>query len=183
MNTPLMLAVFFFGLCGFALLVCMARRASLVVGNKSIEALLCELEPLDIGGLSCVANDFLEPTRGQVSIEPEVIWHMVGGESGLQRMRRNADVLLALAAIASEWNDEEGAIVTERMRFDAVRLRSAVRQVRLGMALQVVTGSHAISVPFRLQEAASSYYLMRQRLLALFETSNIALLPALSQAL
>ena len=45
-----------------------------------------------------------------------------------------------------------------------------------------ITGHHWVSVPFHLQEAASAYYLMRERLLALYETSHIALLPQLAQA-
>ena len=49
---------------------------------------------------------------------------MLGGREGLRRMRENAKLMLILAAHAQQWNFDEGVIVTERMRRDAVRLRS-----------------------------------------------------------
>ena len=182
MHTVMPFSLFLIAVVGFTLAALHARRSSIRLNGRGFSTLLASLEPVDLDGVSCVAKDFLEPQRGQISMEPEVIWQMLGGDLGLRRMRTNADLLLAIAAHASQWNDEEGAIVTERMRRDALRLRSAVRQIRLGMLSQLVTGRHWISVPFQLQEAASSYYLMRQRLLALYETSHIALLPQLIQA-
>jgi hypothetical protein len=38
-------------------------------------------------------------------------------------------------------------------------------------------------IPFYIHEASAAYYLMRQRLLALYETSHAGLLPRLSAAL
>jgi hypothetical protein len=38
-------------------------------------------------------------------------------------------------------------------------------------------------MPFNVHEAASAYYLMRQRLLALYETSHAGLYPALAAVL
>jgi hypothetical protein len=38
-------------------------------------------------------------------------------------------------------------------------------------------------IPFHLHEAASSYYLMRQRLLALYQTSHAGLYPRLAEVL
>ncbi len=168
-----------FAFCGAALY---ARRSTIRLDGRCWDDLLAALEPLDVDGLQCVAKDYLEPQSGQISMEPEVIWHLLGGDMGLRRMRSNADLLLSIAAHATQWNEEEGIIVAERMRRDALRLRSAVRQIQWGMMSQIITGHHWISVPFQLQEAASAYYLMRQRLLALYETSHIALLPQLQQA-
>ena len=183
MHSLVPFSLFLLTVSAFALVALYARRSSILLNGKDIDTLLSSLEPVDANGLACVAQDYLEPQPGQVSMEPELIWHMVGGELGLQRMRRNADLLLALAAHASQWNDEEGMIVAERMRRDALRLRSAMRQIRFGMLSQTITGHHWTSVPFQIQEAASAYYLMRQRLLALFETSHAGLLPDLVAAL
>ena len=182
MHTVIPFSLFLIAVTGFAFVALHARKSSIRLNGRSFNALLASLQPIDLEGVSCVARDFLEPQRGQISMEPEVIWQMLGGDLGLRRMRANADLLLAIAAHASQWNDEEGLIVTERMRRDALRLRSAVRQIRLGMLSQLVTGHHWVSVPFQLQEAASSYYLMRQRLLALYETSHVGLLPRLAEA-
>ena len=69
------------------------------------------------------------------------------------------------------------------MRRDGVRLRQAIFRIRFGMMSQMVLGRHLVSVPFQLQEAASAYYLMRQRLLALYESSHVGLYPVLAQSL
>ena len=176
-------SLFLLALIGFALTAVLARRSSITLNGKSIESLLDSMQPVELGGLSCVAQDYLEPQRRRIAMEPEMIWQLLGGDAGLRRMHGNAKLLLALAAHISDCNDEEGRIVAERMRRDAIRLRSAVRQIRIGLISQAITGHHWISVPFQLQEAASAYYLMRQRLLTLFETSHAGFLPALSQAI
>lgn len=175
--------LFLLAIVGFAAFALYARRSSIRLDDSSWNSLLAKIERVDFDGLQSVAKDFLEPQPGQTAMEPEVIWHMLGGELGLRRMRANADLLLHMAAFAVQWNEEEGAIVAERMRRDALHLRSALRQVRLGMLSQLVTGKHWMSVPFQLQEAASAYYLMRQRLLALYETSHEGLLPQLALAI
>ena len=182
MHAAMPFSLFLIAVTGFALAALHARKTTVRLDGRDFDALLASLEPINLEGLSCVARDFLEPRRGQISMEPEVIWQLLGGDLGLRRMRANADLLLAFAAHAAQWNDEEGRIVAERMRRDALHLRSALRQIRLGMLSQLVTGRHWVSVPFQLQEAASSYYLMRQRLLALYETSHVGLLPLLAQA-
>ena len=175
-------SLFLLAIIGFGAFALHARRSSIQVDTDELGTLLAALAPVDMHGLACVAREFLEPQRDQIGMEPEIIWRLLGGDLGLKRMRSNADLLLALAALASQWNEQEGAIVAERMRRDALRLRSALRQVKLGMLAQLVTGHHWISVPFQLQEAASSYYLMRQRLLALIEASHVGLLPRVALA-
>lgn len=183
MHSILPFSLFLLLLCGFAAAAFYARRSSIQLDGRCWDELLAAVAPLDLDGVDCVARDYLNPQRGQISMEPEVIWHLLGGDLGLRRMRANATLLLSIAAHATQWNDEEGVIVAERMRRDAIRLRSAVRSIQFGMFSQIVTGKHWVSVPFQLQEAASAYYLMRQRLLALYETSHAALLPQLAQAI
>ena len=183
MHTVVPFSLFLLSLSGFAGVALYARRNAIRIDNRSWATLIEAIQPLDTDGLECVAKDYLEPQRGQISMEPEVIWHLLGGDLGLKRMQTNADLLLTIAAHATQWNEEEGIIVAERMRRDALRLRSALRQIRLGMFSQVITGKHWVSVPFQLQEAASAYYLMRQRLLALYATSHVALLPQLAQTI
>ena len=168
--------------CAFAVAASYASRRSIRLDRRPWGALVAALQRVDLDGLQSVAMDYLEPHKGQTVMEPEVIWQLLGGEQGLKHMRANADLLLAIAAHASRWNGEEGTVVAERMRRDAVRLRSAVRRVQMGMLSQIVTGHHWVSVPFQLQEAASSYYLMRQRLVALYESSHVGLLPQLLEA-
>jgi hypothetical protein len=144
--------------------------------------LIAGLHHIDFRGVSLVARDFLDPRKGQINMEPQEIWNLLGGDEGLRTMLRNADSLIALAAFAQQWNLDESVIVAERMRRDGVRLRRAVRRIQIGMFSQVFTGRHWVEVPFQLQEAASAYYLMRQRLLALYETSHVGLYPQLAKA-
>ncbi len=177
-------SLFFFSVVvfGFAAAALRVRRSAIRLDARCFEALVGALRPVDLTGIQSVASDYLEPRRGQVALEPEVIWHLLGGEPGLKAMQANAGLLLAIAAHATQWNEEEGIVVAERMRRDALRLRTAVRQVRMGMFAQVITGRHWISVPFHLQEAAGAYYLMRRRLLALYENTHVGLLPRLAEA-
>jgi hypothetical protein len=98
-------------------------------------------------------------------------------------MRENAEIMLALAAIAQRWNFAEAVIVTERMRHDAVLLRRAVRRVELGMRHGRLLERLRLTLPMHAQEASSAYYLMRQRLLALYETSHISRYPVLAASL
>ncbi|HEY0785901.1 MAG TPA: hypothetical protein VGD62_08505 [Acidobacteriaceae bacterium] len=169
--------------CGLAATAYRSQRRAIKLNNRTWDQLLSELQFLDFRGVSLVASDYLNPRKGQIDLEPQEIWALLGGDEGLRTMRANADRLIALAAFAQQWNLNEGVIVAERMRRDGIRLRRAVRRIRMGMFSQLITGRHWIEVPFQLQEAASAYYLMRQRLLALYETSHIGLHPRLAQAL
>jgi hypothetical protein len=91
--------------------------------------------------------------------------------------------MLALAAYAQRWNFAEAVIVTERMRLDAATLRRAVRHVELGLIPSKMLRRYQMTIPLHAQEAASAYYLMRQRLLALYGTSHAGLYPKLATAL
>jgi hypothetical protein len=81
------------------------------------------------------------------------------------------------------WNFNEGVIVSERMRRDALALRRSVRRVELRRVLCKFIRRFGLREPFDVHEAVASYYLMRQRLLALYETSHAGLYPALAAVL
>jgi hypothetical protein len=98
-------------------------------------------------------------------------------------MRENAEIMLSLAAYAQQWNFEEGTIVTERMRRDAALLRRSVRRVELGMIPSMLFRRFRFTLPLEAQEASSAYYLMRQRLLSLYETSHECRYPMLAAVL
>ena len=142
------------------------------------EQLVSKLEAIPMEGITRVATDYLQPRKGQLAIETDEMWFLIGEEQGLMRMEANADVLIALAAFASQWNFEESVIVAERMRRDGLALRHAVRKLALGRVLGDKTTG-----PFYVQEAASRYWLMRERLLALYETSHAGRYPRLAAAL
>ncbi|HEX3436638.1 MAG TPA: hypothetical protein VHT24_07705 [Pseudacidobacterium sp.] len=147
--------------------------------SASWEDLIAKLQPMHARGLEMVALDNLQPKPNQLKLEPEHLWGLIGGTEGLRRMRNNADLLIELAAYVQRWNFEEGVIVTERMRHDAVQLKRAVFRIRMEMLLH----RSQLRTPFYIHQAASAYYLMTKRLLALYETSHGGLLPVLAGAM
>jgi hypothetical protein len=142
-----------------------------------------QLKRIEFERITSVARDYLEPRQGQISLEPAEMWLMLGGREGLRRMRENAKLMLLLAAHTQQWNFDEGVIVTERMRRDALRLYHAIRRIEFALAFHFVVRRSANLIPFHLHEAASSYYLMRQRLMALYQTSHAGLYPRLAEVL
>lgn len=148
------------------------------VSTRSWEDLLKQLQPVPSDGIASVAREYLNPVKGQIATEPPQLWEQIGGAAGVARMSANAEVLIALASYAQRWNDVESRIVAERMRRDGVALRRAAR----GLNIAVYLGVGRERAAFHIHEAASAYYLMRQRLLALYETSHAARLPRLAAA-
>ncbi len=156
-----------------------ASRKKNRLSETSWDQLIRDLERVPMVGITKVAIDYLQPGKGQLAIETDEMWYLVGGDEGLRRMQANAEILLQLAAFAEQWNRQESIIVGERMRREGLILRRAVNKVNRGLAF----GYGRAMGPFYVQEAASAYYLMRQRLLALYETSHVGRLGRLSMAL
>ena len=160
---------------------------AVVLGRKTSSSrkldwadLVRELEPVNSAAIERVARDYLTPVKGQLNLEPGDLWEMVGGLEGIERMRANARVICALAAYAERWNFDEAVVVTERIRREAVVVRRAARHILLH---HYMSAAGRARVPFYIQEAATSYHLMRTRLLALYETSHEGRYPALARAL
>jgi hypothetical protein len=172
-----------FVVCCLVAVAIQSQWASLKLTRRGWDELVAGLLRLDSANLTVVAKDFLDPHRGQIGLQPPEMWELVGGYEGLKKMKANAQLMLALAAYTQQWNYEESVIVSERMRRDALRLVRSVRRVQIGMLPTLLLHRHLTSVPFHIHEAASAYYLMRQRLLALYETSHAGLYPRLSAAL
>jgi len=57
--------------------------------------------------VSVVANRLSDPASRSDRYGAEQIWESLGGFEGLKRMRQNAEIMLALAAYAQQWNFEE----------------------------------------------------------------------------
>jgi len=175
--------VFGASLCSIASLVVADRLASRKKAQREWHDLVASLRSVDFAGVTLVATDYLSPRRGQIDLEPDMIWESLGGYEGLKKMRENAEIMLELAAYAQRWNFEEAVIVTERMRHDAALLRRAVRRVEWGLLPTRLLRRFRITLPLHAQEACSAYYLMRQRLLSLYETSHVSRYPALAATL
>lgn len=170
-------------LCALAAVVLIDRSSSRRGSKEEWQDLVARLKKVDFAGVTEIALDYLTPRRGQIEVEPQQIWESLGGYEGLKKMRENAEIMLALAAYAQRWNFDEAVIVTERMRHDAALLRRAVRRVEWGLMPLRVMRHFRLTLPLHAQEASSAYYLMRQRLLSLYETSHACRYPALAATL
>jgi hypothetical protein len=147
--------------------------------QKSWEELLDMIEPVNIAAIHALAHEHLHPSKGQLSIEPYEIWRCIGGKQGLKMMRRNIEVMCALAAYAERWNFDEAVIVTERIRREAATVRRAINRVNRYNFIRPARRQ----APFYLVEAATAYHLMRERLLALYQSSHAGLYPHLAATL
>jgi hypothetical protein len=155
-----------------------ARRKR-TAGARTWNELVQQLQPVHAAGVHQLADAYLHPRKNQVEIEPAAMFEMVGGMKGVESIRSNAKIILALASYAIEWNEVEATIVAEMIRRDAVRLRRAA----MGLQWSMLRSKIRASAPFQLQEIAASYHLMTFRLLALYETSHSARYPVLAAAL
>lgn len=171
----LLSAVFLFLLLGLLRTQVTAAKLS----SLKWEELIAKLEPVETDGITAVALEHLRPGSSQLGMEAEELWKMIGGAKGLASMRANADVLIAIAAHAEQWSLlAEGQTVAARMRGDGLALRRAVVSISLGMTC----GYGKTRVSSYIHEAASAYYLMRLRLLALYQADHAARYPSLAAA-
>ena len=144
----------------------------------SWDELLAQLQKTNVAGLSEIADCYLHPNQEQLRIEPGMMWETVGGLQGIQKLNANCDVMLKLAIYAERWNDVNGRVISEIMRRDALRIKSAVLQIEAAM----LTRKGLVYLGLELQEAISSYCLMRARLLGLYGQCHAGLLPRLESA-
>lgn len=171
----LFIAVGVMSVCG----VLWTLRRGTRYANAEWETLIAKLEPVPFEPLQRVALEHLAPHGKQLQLEPSEMWEMLGGYEGLCRMKRNAEILVALAAYVQRWNFTESIIVAERMHQDALLLRRSIFRIRLGYWLSRAS----LKTPFHLHMAAASYYLLTQRVRALYEANQFVLAPRLSAAL
>jgi len=147
--------------------------------NGDWNDLFKKLEAVPRMAVAQIGNEYLNPGLNQIATEPTDIWLGLGGMEGIQRMRRNADILVALAAYAEHWNFTESVIVKERMRRDALQLRRAIFQLTVRRFLHV----GQLRIPFHLHESVAAYHLMTRRLLMLYQHSHAGLYPRLALVL
>jgi hypothetical protein len=155
------------------------QLSAIRLAEMNWEDLLSKLKPVEIGAITAVAVEHLNPGSAEAGMKPDDIWSLIGRAEGLSRMRANSDVLIALATYAQRWNYDEGVAVAERMQRDGMALRRAVVGIGLGMTC----GYGKDRVPSYVHEATSAYYLMRLRLLALYRARHSARYSNLANAL
>ncbi len=170
------LLALFFSIVGYLTYFGHRRRS---LSARSWEEMLATVQPIDLEGIRSIADCYLRPDGDQLRVEPDEMWRIVGGLEGIGRLKANARVMLELAVFAERWNWEQGPVIAEMIRRDALRLNKAVFRIELALIFRF----GFVRSSFNLQEAASSYYLIRGRLLGLYRVTHIALLPHLEAAL
>lgn len=161
------------------LVILFAQRRARSLVSEDWETLVSRLHPVSFASLEKVALEHLQPNGPQIQLETEEIWNLLGGWDGLEKMAQNVETMIKLAAYVRVWNFEEAVIVSERIRYDSIILKRALFHIRLHRLF----ATYRLHVPFYMQQAASSYYLMTRRLLALYETNQFLLYPRLVEAL
>ena len=146
---------------------------------RTWEEILSRIEPINFEGLRSIADCYLQPDKDQLRVEPGSMWELLGGLEGICNLKSNAAVMLELALYAERWNAEQAPVISEIIRRDGVRLNKAVNRIVLAHFFHF--GS--LDTAFNLQEAASSYFLMRGRLVGLYRNSHSALLLRLEAVL
>ena len=154
--------------------------------EMSWEQIVSKLCPVESEGVATISNRYLNPQKNLTETQPQAMYQMLGGMAGLNAMYENSKVILALAGYATRWNFEEGYIVTEKIRRDAVRLQRTIMLIQLEIVLKdgiFYKIFRLRKAAFRLEEAASLYQRMTLHLLALYESSHVGLYPQLLAAL
>ena len=135
------------------------------------------IRPVHNEAIRAVAKNFLDPSLSATERDPKDIWDSLGGAEGFARMNENAEVLISLASYAQQWDPNGGAIIQERMKRDGVALRRAV----LNLSVALTCHSREDRALAYVHEAASSYHLMRERLLALYKNNHAGVYPLLQE--
>jgi hypothetical protein len=143
------------------------------------ESLVAQIQKVNLPGLELVALSTLQPKPNQARLGSKDEWEIIGGLEGLEKMRDNSSILIALASYAQRWNMREAILVAEQMRRDAAQLKKALRHIRMGLVLH----QHPSGQPFYVRDATAAYYLMTRRLLTLYQTYQKELLSPLAKAL
>ena len=153
--------------------------------ESSWDDLLARLAPVGRAGIQEVAVAFLDPTGSELDsrqvdrrLDPRDIWDFLGGIEGLKTMRRNAEVLVDLASYVSRWNPE-ALVVAEQLRLDANEIKIAISRIEKAGRRGRLEASFSVQA----SRAAAAYYLMTQRVYALYEISQSGLLAELKAAI
>ena len=141
-----------------------AQRRSII----SAEELVRRLKPVNRAGILKLAMDHLQPSAGSLTRSPAETYDLIGGSTGLASMESNIAVLLALVHYIHRCDPSHSTEVAHQMERDALALRRAL----IALGLNMLGMKSAVNGPACVNEAASSYYLMKERVLALYERSD-----------
>jgi archaellum biogenesis protein FlaJ (TadC family) len=149
-----------------------ARRAA----RNAWALLLGRLQQIDRDNFAAVALDLLEDSDAQ--LDPDRIFEMIGGMSGLDALEQNCDVLIDLAAYVQRWYPE-ALQIAEELRLNAREIKWHIGRLRGASQ----TGHLREQFPVYAQRAVATYYLMTRSLLVLYEGVHLPEYAELQRAI
>jgi hypothetical protein len=157
-----------------------ARRSS----HGSWNDLLKRLRLLDRDSIARIALDAIDEPglsateEGNLPLDPEQIWPLIGGLEGLEVLEHNCAVLVDMAFYVQKWHPE-AVVVSEQLRLNAREIEWHLKRLK-GAAN---TGNLKSAFPDYAQRAITTYYLMTRSVLALYERGNLPEFAELQRAL
>ena len=124
------------------------------------------LEPLNFADLEKIAKAYLEPRGNQLEPQPQAMWRLLG-DPMTASTAPNAQVMLDLAVFVQRWSLKMPPWSPRSCAATPPGWRRQSRRLKWGCCCR-----QSLRIPFYIHEASAAYYLMRQRLLALYETSH-----------
>ena len=158
-------------------------RRSHRAAHADWDELLGRLTAVDRTSIAEVALDLVDesgaPRRDVASpvLASETIWQKVGGMEGLEILERNCSVLIDLACYVQRWYPE-GVVVAEQLRVSAREIEWHIGRLRSAKETGKLETAFSMYAP----RAVATYYLMTQKLLALYEKGSVDLFSELEKA-
>lgn len=149
-----------------------SRRAA----RNAWALLLGRLQQIDRDNFAAVALDLLEDSDAQ--LDPNRIFEMIGGMSGLDALEQNCDVLIDLAAYVQRWYPD-ALQIAEELRLNAREIKWHIGRLRGASQ----TGHLREQFPVYAQRAVATYYLMTRSLLVLYEGVHLPEYAELQRAI
>ena len=137
------------------------RRLTFQTWNQIAEG----LRPTNLKVVETLARRHLQLDSSPWEKNEVRLWHLLGGIDGISELNESAKILIELASYAHVWAGPESTIVAQRMRRDAIALRTAT--TRCCMYGLVNAKRHSFTI--YAHEAAGTYWIMRNRLISLYE--------------
>lgn len=158
------------------------RRAQM--SRRSWEQLMARLIAVDREGIARVALDAIEPSGERRTdelareLKPEQIWHLLGGLDGIEILEKNSHVLVEMAMHLQRWYPEAAA-AAEELRLQAKELEWHVDRLRMAAD----KGHLEFHFATYAQNATIDYYLMTQRLVALYRKNTLPMFADIDKVL
>ena len=147
------------------------------------EGLIGQLLAVDRYKIALIAADSAgvsahSENAAQAELEPEEIWDLIGGLDGLEALGANCDVLIALACNVQQVYPE-AVLVAEQLRLNAREIQWHLARLRDSGRVESLHSAF----PHYAQRAVTTYYLMTQSVLALYEHAQVPGYMELQKAL